>query len=171
VPQVESYDEETYQCRAGDTLEIISQRFYNSDKYARALLLFNRNHPRPAVGLTKEPPLVTEGQPVYIPPPHILEKYYAYALPTSKTPPAVVIPATGTAPITAPAAAPRSGPRYVVRQAEMVSAVARNTLGNLERWSEIYELNGRGFDPSRPIPAGTVLTMPADARVPDANAQ
>jgi nucleoid-associated protein YgaU len=163
VPQVESYDEEIYLCRAGDTLETICQRYYQSDGYARALLLFNRNHPRPASGVAKDPPDLREGQPVYIPPPHILDKYYAYAVTGQKTS-AAVVPATAR-----PPHPPRADQRYLVRQAEMVSAIARNTLGNLERWTEIYEMNGRGFDPSRPVPAGTVLVMPAGARIPETN--
>ncbi len=166
VPQVESYDEETYRCKAGDTLENVSQRYFATDKYARALLLFNRNHPRPAAGLASDPPQLVDGQPLYIPPPHILDKYYAYAVPGQRISPSLVVPASATTvgvPNTGGAA--RAGQRYTVRQPEMVSAIARNTLGNLERWSEIYELNGRGFDPSRPIPAGTVLVMPADARL------
>jgi hypothetical protein len=170
VPQVESYDEETYPCKEGDTLESVSQRFFTTDKYARALLLFNRNHPRPPAGLVANPPRLVEGQPLYIPPSHILEKYYAYAIPGQKAAPAVVVPAaTGSTPAPANANAQRGGHRYVVKQPEMISTIARNTLGSLDRWSEIYELNGRGFNPSQPLPPGTALVMPADAKLPESS--
>jgi nucleoid-associated protein YgaU len=171
VPQVESYDEETYLCRSGDTLESICQRYYTDDKYARALLLFNRNHPRPASGLVKEPPELRDGQPVYIPPSQILEKYYAYAIPGYKPPSGGIVQAGATTASAPNANLSRSAQRYIVRQAEMISTIARTTLGNLERWSEIYELNGRGFDPSRPLAPGTVLVMPADARIPEGSRQ
>ena len=45
VPRVVSFDEETYPCKPGDTFRSISQQYYHSDKYERALLMFNRNHP------------------------------------------------------------------------------------------------------------------------------
>jgi nucleoid-associated protein YgaU len=168
VPQVESYDEETYLCRAGDTLEAVCQRYYHADKYARALLLFNRNHPRSAAGLWKDPPELVDGQPVYIPPLRVLEKYYAAAIPDHR-PLTLAVPPAAEAPAGTVAASSTGGVRYVVRQSEMISAIARTTLGSLERWNDLYELNNRSFDPSRPVPAGTVLVMPADARVPDAN--
>src|SRR5262249_40944097 len=36
TPQVESYDEETYRARPGETFQSISQRHYQSDRYAQA---------------------------------------------------------------------------------------------------------------------------------------
>src|SRR5262249_31759082 len=45
VGNVDSYDEETYICRANDTFRSISQAFFHTDKYERALVLFNRAHP------------------------------------------------------------------------------------------------------------------------------
>jgi nucleoid-associated protein YgaU len=68
----------------------------------------------------------------------------------------------------ASAAIPGSGPRYVVRRVEMISAIAQTTLGDWQKWHEIYKLNGQ-IQPSQPIPAGTVLTMPAEARIPAEN--
>lgn len=166
APQVESYDEETYLWRANDSFEAISTRFYNSKNYAQALLLFNRNHPRAAAALGKEPPALTEGQAIYIPPMRILEKQYGNAIPGYK--PAVSAPdATRTSARSLPVSA---SPQYrVQRTGEMIPLIARDTLGNSDRWSEIYQLNSRNFDPSRPLPVGTVLAMPADAKVPPEN--
>ena len=46
----------------------------------------------------------------------------------------------------------------------MMREVARRTLGNGDRWAEIYELNRR-FDPKDVIPAGSTLQLPRDAHV------
>ncbi len=45
ILQVESYDENTHTCKANDTFRTISQEWYQTDRYERALLLFNRNTP------------------------------------------------------------------------------------------------------------------------------
>src|SRR5204863_7655258 len=92
--QVESFDEEAYRCKPGDTFEAISQRYYHTDKYARALLMFNRSHPMAGEGLQQNPPLLQVGQSVYIPPLSILEKRYGghvqdlTPLPPAQQPPA-----------------------------------------------------------------------------------
>lgn len=79
--KVDSYDEETYLCKQGDKFEDISTKFYQTDKYAQALLLFNRNHPRAAAAVRQDPPALAAGQPVYIPPLRVLEKQFATAIP------------------------------------------------------------------------------------------
>ncbi len=167
TPQVESYDEETYMCRANDSFEEVSARVYSSKDYARALMLFNRNHPRATAALQKDPPVLAEGQPLYIPPIRILEKQYASAIPGYKPP----APVANTARTTARSLPASPSPQYRVRKSggEMVPIIARDTLGNVDRWTEIYQLNKGRFDPAWPVPAGTVLVMPADAKVPAEN--
>jgi nucleoid-associated protein YgaU len=162
---VDSYDEETYLCKPNDTFEKISTLYYHTDNYERALLLFNRNHPRAPDGVRQEPPLLQEGQPVFIPPLRILEKQYGNAI---KTPPTPLPPAGAPKPPPGSAtsnAAPSGDHTYRVRKGnEMVRDVARRTLGNADRWEEIYRLNPQ-FNPSYPLPESTVLRLPADARV------
>ena len=46
----------------------------------------------------------------------------------------------------------------------MFRDIAGRTLGNRDRWIDIYKLNGR-FNPEYPLPIGTILRMPSDARV------
>jgi hypothetical protein len=168
MPQVESYDEETYLWRTNDSFEAISGRFYNSKNYAQALLLFNRNHPRAAAALAKDPPALAEGQAVFIPPMRILERQYPTAIPGYK--PATPAPAPDATRTSSRSLPPSPNLQYRVRQAgEMIPIIARDTLGSSDRWSEIYQLNARSFDPSRPLPVGTILSMPADARVPPEN--
>jgi nucleoid-associated protein YgaU len=79
--KVDSYDEETYLCKQGDKFEDISVKFYKTDKYAQALLLFNRNHPRATAGVRQDPPALAAGQSVYIPPLRVLQKQFATAIP------------------------------------------------------------------------------------------
>ncbi len=149
-PQVESYDEETYVWQPNDSFRAISQDRYKSDKFERALLLFNRNHPLAKPGIKEEPPKLQPGQEIYIPPTRILEKYYAIGIAADSSP----APQPATA---APTPKPRT---YQVQPGgEMFLDIARRALGNSERWSDIYRLNPR-FDPSQPVPAGTELVLP-----------
>lgn len=155
TPQVESYDEETHRCTANDSFRAISQKYYQSDRYAQALWLFNRNHPMAAEGVQQNPPVLQAGTAVYIPPTRILEKYYASAL-------------SGAAAGAETAAAAASAERQyrVRRSGETVYDIARRTLGSGDRWMEIYRLNQQQrLDPMSPVPAGLVLRLPADARV------
>ena len=175
-PQVESYDEDTYTCRANDTFRSISQAVYRTDAYDQALLLFNRNHPLANEAIKQNPPLLQSGQPIYIPPLQILRKYYAASIPENNNSapapspvpsatPNPVQPVTLTPPAGAPAPATGSTRTYRVGGAgEMIRDIARRTLGNGDRWTEIYQLN-RGYDPMYAVPAGTELRLPVDARV------
>jgi hypothetical protein len=167
VSHVDSYDEETYLVQPNETIESISDKKL-SKKYAQALLLFNRNHPRPAPGLWKDPPVLQPGEPIYIPPAHILEKHYPQLLRDSKSLPPMVVAGESPSPAIA-AVSPRGGPQYVVRKSEMIGAIAHDTLGSLDRWFDIYKLNGANFNPEQPLPVGTVLFMPPDARIPPEN--
>jgi hypothetical protein len=168
VPQVESYDEETYQAHPGDTLAKISKAYYNTEKYERALLLFNRNHPQAADTFRQDAPTLKPGDPVYIPPLRILEKQYGTAVP-GYTPANAALGAGATTPAsTAPSTAYR---QYRVRKAggESIREIALRTLNSGDRWTDIFNLNPQ-IRPEYPIPADTVLWMPADARVDAANA-
>jgi hypothetical protein len=171
--QVESYDEETFACQVNETYQTISQKFYRTDKYARALFLFNRDHPLATDGAKVDPPILKQGQPVYIPPSSILEKYYGAAIaepassatnsvqlqqPTNGTPVSFGKPAIEKA-----VAAPERLYR-VKNDGETLYQIAARTLTNADRWAEIYKLNPR-FDPKFPIPSGTELRMPADAKI------
>jgi nucleoid-associated protein YgaU len=200
APQVDAYDEQAYRCKPEDDFAKISQQVYQSDRYARALLMHNRNHPRAAEGILHDPPNLAGAQ-IYIPPLRILEKNYGVLIPDFKPLPAVsappltpgaAAPPAGTAPGGAPGVAPAgaaggapgaapgapatgtswaspggsSDKQYrVAGNGEWYRDIAARTLGNRERWGEIYVLNGRRFPPENPVPPGIVLRLPADARV------
>jgi len=172
APQVESYDEDTYTCRANDTFRSISQAVYRTEAYDQALLLFNRNHPLAGDALRQSPPLLQPGQPVFIPPLQILRKYYAASISDTRdlTPARSEAPAAQQAVALTPplnAAAPTAATARTYRvgaSGEMFRDVARRTLGNADRWTEIYQLNS-SYDPTHTVPAGTELRLPADAHV------
>jgi nucleoid-associated protein YgaU len=170
APQVESYDEEEYRAKAGDTFQAISMQFYRTDRYAPALLLYNRSHPLGSLGVRQEPPVLQAGQPVFIPPTNILEKRHSAAVP-DLTP---LTPGRG-APIperrsnASPGAAAGSPLQYrVPGEGEMMWEIARRTLQNGERWQEIHKLNP-SLRPELRVAGGTVINLPADAQVDAAN--
>jgi nucleoid-associated protein YgaU len=53
----------------------------------------------------------------------------------------------------------------VVENGEEVYEIARRTLGNGDRWMDLFKLNPQ-FRPGQVIPVGTVLRLPPDAKVP-----
>jgi hypothetical protein len=169
APQVESYDEETYRLRPGDSLQAVSQRFYHTDKYAQALLRFNRDHPLADRGLKTDPITLQPDQAIYLPPTEILEKRYAGLIPDlGTTAGALSGREARSSPVAAGVAqASAVGPKtisYTVKPGgEKMWDIASRALGKGERWTQIRDLNG-GYDPQFPVPAGTVLQLPADAR-------
>ncbi len=176
LPQVEVYDEVTHRCKTGDTFESICKEKYGAEKYAGALLQFNRNHFRPAEGILRQPPALQEGQPVYLPPVSILEKHYANAIPGGmepQQPAATLIQPAGLPNASRPnGATTTSGEKtYRVRASgEMIGEIAKRTLGSLERWPEIQRLNPQ-YNPAYALRPGSVLRMPADAQIEPGDGQ
>lgn len=179
-PQVDSYDEEAYRWRPGDSFARVSETYYRTPKYERALVLFNRQHPRAVDGIRQEPPVLEPGQTIYIPPARILERNFPQAISTGTAPPetapgaAGATPPVGLAPPVRPgeaAAAAAGGANradgrlYRVRRpGEWFYEIARRTLNSPDRWWEIARLNPR-YNPQYPLPEGTILRLPSDARV------
>jgi nucleoid-associated protein YgaU len=164
TPEVESYDEETYTCRPNESFKTISQTFFQTDRYERALFLFNRNHPLATNNLKTDSPVLQAGQPVYIPPTRILEKYYSAAI-SDSTATAAIPPLTAAVSETSSTAVRVDAAKtyHVAANGEMIRDVARRTLGNADLWPQIYALNP-GIDPKDPVPPGTELRLPPGAR-------
>jgi hypothetical protein len=162
-PDVISYVEETYVANAGDTFASLSKAKYETDKYARALYLFNRSHPLAGDELLQDDRL-TARQKVYVPPVEILESRYPGAIgeATAATKPGVTVGA-GTQRANAPPAGPRT--YRVGAGGEKVYDIARRLLGDGNRWVEIDKLNP-GWKPELAIPEGTALKVPDDAHLP-----
>ena len=156
-PTVESYDVQAYHCQAADTLQSLSLKFYNSEKYDQALLLFNRSHPLGADALRHDPATLQPGLVLYIPQMKVLEKRYPASI-RDLTPLQPVVPAVAT---TGPLPTPHL---YQVRVGgEKVRDIAQRVLGNPERYQEICTLNPR-MDVSF-VTAGQQLWLPADAHI------
>jgi hypothetical protein len=173
-PRRDSYLEEQHRWRPGDNFAAISTQYYSTDKYATALQKYNRDYPLATREMRQNPPALAPGQVVWVPPPRILERDYAGDI-GGLTP---VTPATPTSrPTVEPVAPPpglansgfgnAAGKMYRVRQpGESLQEIARRTLGDSGQ-----ALRVRGFnptlsaDPRLPIPPGTVLKLPNEARV------
>ncbi len=134
---------------------------YGRREYGPALAHYNR-------------PLWPPGEPlrpgnrVRIPPAAILEQ----AAPKLKTPLPRSANVAGSAKTTVaerPAEGARpsapAGSAYTVRQQETLFAIAKRTLGDGERWREIYQLNTDRLENEYTIPVGVVLRLPAGAKV------
>jgi nucleoid-associated protein YgaU len=169
----DSFLEEEYRIRAGDSFELLSRRFYYSEKYGEALRQYNRDYPIASANLRQDPPRLTPGTVVWIPPMRVLERRYAALLPDVKpvTPAQASNPApTGNGPTWTP-----SNPRpnssatktYRVKEGgETLAEIARKTLGRSEYWGEIFQRNPQlTQNATTPIAPGTLLTLPGEAKI------
>ena len=86
APQVDSWDERTYVWKRDDTFASISKSAYNTEDYAAALQMYNRNHPCASTSLRRDG-TVAEGDKIYIPPSQVLEKRHADSIAKSKPKP------------------------------------------------------------------------------------
>jgi len=173
-PQVESYDEEIYRIKGGDTFDRISTAHFNTDKYAKALERWNASHPQASDNLRASPPVLEAGQLVFVPPAYMLEKRYGSLVPGYK--PQVQQPSSD--PQRTANASPRGEPAgnatpnykwYVVSpEGQMIRDIARATLNDPERWKDISKLNPER-NPAYPVPGLTSIKVPTDARIPAAN--
>ena len=180
VPQVESYDEQMYRWKAGDTFGAIARNYYGSDRYEKALLLFNRDHPRAADGVRLDPPALQADQLVFVPPANVLAKQYPQAIgaqvasaqPVPVQPaPVQTLPTASAVGLAAPVRDPavtQTGSAekfYKVRgNGEWFRDIARNILKDGDRWWDIARLNTQ-YDPAHLVPTGTLLRVPSDARI------
>lgn len=164
--RVDSYDEDWYYCKPGDTLESISQKFYYTPKYEQALRQYNldRNY---KLLFRQEKPNLPPGEVVKVPPARILERSYPTLIPGHRH--RVLEPGTATNgnPATPPVSAMGSNlngigsPRiYTVRRDGMtLRDIAREELRDENQWTRIFNLN-RQWNPSAPLPVGTSVYLP-----------
>lgn len=144
---------QSYKVGPNENFWKVSEKFYGTGGYFRALHEFNRQQfPRmDDLGV---------GDVVQIPPRTNLEQRYPTLCPKTRNVPAPKAKeqltsqgATGT----------RRGNTYIVAEGDTLFDIARTELGRAARWSEIYELNkdqlGEDFDYLSP---GTELILPDD---------
>ncbi len=187
LPEVKTYPTQVRPevCQPGDSsFAALSQRLYGSDRYASALQAFNREHVQADPAVKQDPPRLQAGTRVFVPPASLLDSAYGDLVrspaTTSTLPPVRISTPT---PLGDPATIPLANPnlssarvtppptadattRYIVQGKEqMMLQIARDTLGDANRWGEIYRLNPHLL-PQFPIPAGTEVRLPTGARVP-----
>lgn len=169
-PRVQSYLEEQYHWQPGDSFAAVSQKYYFSEKYAAALQQYNRDYPLAASGMRQDPPSMVPGQVIWVPPVRILERDHAKLIPDLKRLNDRGAPATPTV-RPADSAGASSGfgsPRLykVHERGETMYEIARRTLNDSGLWYLVHRLNPTlSRDPKLPIPAGTVLRLPPEAKV------
>jgi hypothetical protein len=164
-PLVEKFDEEMHRCKGGESFADLSQQYYHTPKYEKALLMFNRDHMLAADSLRSDTPQVQPNQALYVPPAWVLERRYPSLFPAQAPvampgSPAPIAPVGGiTSNASPPAAVLERQYQVVTQTGEMMYRIAEQQLGNGTRWSDIARLNP-SFNPAQPIPAGTVLRLP-----------
>jgi nucleoid-associated protein YgaU len=151
-----------YEVLPNDSYWTISQRVYGSGAYFKALAEVNR-------GKAARPDRLAPGLLISTPPIAQLEKDYPDFCPRPNRREAVRNHAAATASL----AAYNGGRIYVVQEGDTLSSIARNELGKVSRWADIYQLNrealGKDYDYLTP---GMKLALPpTEGQSPDRTAR
>jgi len=182
MPVVKDISVDLDACLPGEThFGLVALRFYGNDKYAEALLEYNKRHAtqvRNGSAILTNPRSLMTGQQVLRPPVGILERDFGALIPGARpmgpavptipsTVPAVklstpspLVASPGVAAVSNPPVA-GSSRSYRVQNpnGESILDIAERQLGDRGRWNEIYRLNPN-FQPQFRIPAGTDLKLP-----------
>jgi hypothetical protein len=81
---VESWDEVSYVWKTGDTFPSLSAHYYQTEDYAQALQLYNRNHPRASDTMHRDG-TPNAGETIYIPSASILEQRHGALIPKTRS--------------------------------------------------------------------------------------
>jgi nucleoid-associated protein YgaU len=162
---VDSYDVEVYRCQSADSFRGISKAYYGSEKYERALLMYNRENSPNGTDFRQDQPL-RAGQTISIPPLRILTKEYGNVISVPPTSTEAPRPPDNGQPRSAATTTGTATQRAyrVGDKGQTFWEIARKTLNDSGRWTDIYSRN-KNHDPLLPIPAGEILYLPPDARV------
>jgi hypothetical protein len=160
-----SYEEVRHTLTGSDSYESLSRQYYNSDAYAQALRMWNQNHPRASEAMSRDGSIVA-GDKVFIPPVTQLEQHYASVIPNVK--PAARPTGTQQTSFTGNAPPTADFAYYKVVKDESVELIARATLGTGDRANDLLRLNPN-LRAGQNVPTGTLLLLPAGARVPQEN--
>lgn len=153
-PPATSFDVDIHYAKAADSYEAISREYYSDTRYAAALQAYNRNRPLQA------------NTPIDVPPLHVVRKYLQSTAPQGN-------PGASANPRPDAEWGPASTPvrtvgdkTYRVPQGGMsLVSIAKDVLGNEQRWRELYDLNPQVTDPGL-VPAGTEIKLPNAPRSP-----
>ena len=152
-----------YEVQPNDSFWTISERVYGSGAYFRALAEQNR-------GKAARPDRLPPGLVISTPPVAQLEKDYPDLCPRpnrretvrNRANLATRDPHAGAPGYAASLAGTAGGGRtYIVQEGDTLSSIARNELGKVSRWAEIYQINrealGKDYDYLTP---GMRLVLP-----------
>ncbi len=141
----------SYEVQPNDSYWTISERVYGSGAYFRALAERNR-------GKAARPDRLPPGLVISTPAVAQLEKEYPDLCPRPNRRETVRNRSAGGVSMAATAGGGRT---YVVQEGDTLSSIARNELGKVSRWAEIYQLNrealGKDYDYLTP---GMRLVLP-----------
>lgn len=142
----------------GETFTSLSQRLYGDTNYAVALAAYN-----------KEEGFVTMDQPeanewIAKPNREILDQRYPNLIRRLNPTPFTQKTVQGATPTDSRPASTGKNPTYRVGKGEQLFEVAKKTLGDGYRWSEIYALNKDLLRDSTELRPDMVLKLPGDAK-------
>jgi hypothetical protein len=153
----DSYEEDWHTPDNVSTYVGISNFYYKTPDYAKALEAYNRDRQKPGERIVR------------VPPTWVLDEKFPSL--TGKDPKAgaatpggltfdKVEPAGATRPAPAPAVAAGSADEYKVtaETGEKIKDIARKVYGDANAWRKLTDLNPN-LDPTEPIPAGTTLRV------------
>ncbi len=149
-------DDGMYEIQPNDSYWTISERVYGSGAYFRALAEQNR-------GKAARPDRLPPGLLISTPPVARLEKDYPDLCPRPNRRDTVRNRSDSLRgyPGVSLAATAGGGRTYIVQEGDTLSSIARNELGKVSRWAEIYQLNrealGKDYDYLTP---GLRLVLP-----------
>jgi hypothetical protein len=120
--------------------------------------------------MRQNPPAMVPGQAIWAPPVRILERDYPNLIADLRPLNDRGMPVSAVRPADSLDSAPGATKLTKVRdRGETMYEIARRTLNDSGQWIVVHRLNPTlSRDPKLPIPAGTVLRVPAEAKL-DAN--
>lgn len=152
TPHVITFNELEHTCKEGETYASISKEKYLTEKYSEALRLYNLYDALVDANRSPRGGQLRKGDLLIIPDLSALEARYARHIPGYQPLPEKAFNANKTS--------SNQTASYTVRgKGEMMREIARNQLGNGNRWQEISKLNP-GYDPAYEIPGGTRILLP-----------
>lgn len=166
-PKTQSYLEEEHRWQPGDSFRAVSERYYaGSPKYEAALRAYNRDYPLASKAMKQNAANLPPGTTVWVPPVRILERDYAKEIADAPLPGSGTV-AQPASRLVSPAPPPAAASTlYKARGGETMYEISRRTLSSSDQWFQIHRLNPTlSNDPKLPIPAGTILRMPTNAKI------
>lgn len=135
-----------------DTFWKISEKFYQTPAYEKALSRYN-------IDVVPDPNNLKEGTVLQIPDVNFLRSCYPTLCP--QPPQVLQVPASPNSDQT------RDVQYYCAAEGDTLSLIAERLLGDSSRWPEIYRLNADKVRDMDLVPAGVKLLIPADDAIPE----